>query len=46
MWCIIGLARTHKYNALLEKNICIVCLQALIDVGYACTIKAHSLVKY
>ena len=34
---IIGLARTHKYNAL-SKFMYIVCLQALMNVGYAHTI--------
>ena len=35
--CIIGLARTRKYNAL-SKFMYIVCLQALMNVGYAHTI--------
>ena len=34
----MGLADTHKYNALL-KFIYNVCLQSLMNVGYACTIK-------
>ena len=35
--CIIGLARPRKYNAL-SKFMYIVCLQALMNVGYAHTI--------
>ena len=32
--CIIGLARTRKYNALCKIYILYVCLQALMNVGY------------
>ena len=35
--CIIGLARTCKYNALLNFMYYIECLQALMSLGYAHT---------
>ena len=35
--CIIGLARTCKYNALLNFMYYIECLQALMNFGYAHT---------